>query len=185
MEEIENIGAVERSEGVVVKQQIETLLISEDAESHEEEDTTVEAVEPEVRTWEQEAERPDDDTEQAGPSQQCQELPAEGEIKEQEPELQPEEKDTPSTASTSEQPATQIVEETAEDEKVKVEEEDDDDDADARGTKRKMEDREEGESTEQGTEKKKKDDEAMASMLADFVDCPPDDEDHGASQSQT
>ncbi|XP_065104881.1 proline-, glutamic acid- and leucine-rich protein 1 [Paramisgurnus dabryanus] len=184
VEEIENIGAVERSEGVVVKQQIETLLIGEDAESQEEEDTTVEAVEPEVRTWEQEAERPEDDTEQAGPSQQCQELPAEGEIKEQMPELQPEEKDTPSTASTSEQPATQIVEETAEDEKVRVEEEDDDD-ADARGTKRKMEDREEGESTEQGTEKKKKDDEAMASMLADFVDCPPDDEEHGASQSQT
>lgn len=29
------------------------------------------------------------------------------------------------------------------------------------------------------------DDEAMASMLADFVDCPPDDDDHGASQSQS
>jgi len=29
-----------------------------------------------------------------------------------------------------------------------------------------------------------KDDEVMASMLADFVDCPPDDEDHSASQSQ-
>lgn len=26
-------------------------------------------------------------------------------------------------------------------------------------------------------------DEAMASMLADFVDCPPDDDDRGASQS--
>ncbi|XP_029310258.1 proline-, glutamic acid- and leucine-rich protein 1 [Cottoperca gobio] len=50
-----------------------------------------------------------------------------------------------------------------------------------KGVKRKREEanrEEEG----QGTEKKKMDDEAMASMLADFVACPPDDED-GASGS--
>ncbi|KAK3546512.1 hypothetical protein QTP70_026366 [Hemibagrus guttatus] len=70
----------------------------------------------------------------------------------------------------------------------------------ARGTKRKMENLEEGEVSEQNIFKFKKttvnsiklyysisqlDDEAMASMLADFVDCPPDDKDHGASHSHS
>ncbi|KAA0723199.1 Proline-, glutamic acid- and leucine-rich protein 1 [Triplophysa tibetana] len=178
-EEIENIGAVERNEGASDQQQIETLLIGGDVEGPAE-DTAVEAVEPEVRTWEQEA-RPEDAKEQAGPSQRCPELLAE-EIQEQAPELQPEDKTEESTASTSEPPALQNVDETTENENVGGEQEDE---ADLRGTKRKMEDREEGDSTEQGTEKKKMDDEAMASMLADFVDCPPDDEDHGASQSQS
>ncbi|KAM9718066.1 proline-, glutamic acid- and leucine-rich protein 1 [Menidia menidia] len=47
---------------------------------------------------------------------------------------------------------------------------------DGKGTKRKRED---GytEEDEQSTEKIKPDDDAMASMLADFVACPPDDED--------
>ncbi|XP_076145095.1 proline-, glutamic acid- and leucine-rich protein 1 isoform X1 [Alosa pseudoharengus] len=50
----------------------------------------------------------------------------------------------------------------------------------SRGTKRKLDDLEE-EVVEQSGEKKKLDDEAMASMLADFVDCPPDDEEHHRS----
>lgn len=150
VEEIENIGAVERNEGVSDQQQIQTLLIGGDTEGTEE-DTAVEAVEPEVRTWEQDAVRPEDPTEQAGPSQQCQELPAE-ESQEQAPELQPEDKTEQSTTSTSEQAVLQNVDETTEKENVGGEQEDE---ADPRGTKRKMEDREEGDSTEQGTEKKK------------------------------
>ncbi|XP_046872904.1 LOW QUALITY PROTEIN: proline-, glutamic acid- and leucine-rich protein 1 [Hypomesus transpacificus] len=50
---------------------------------------------------------------------------------------------------------------------------------DGKGVKRKREQQEEG-----GTEKKKLDEEVMASMLADFVACPPDDEDNGASASK-
>ncbi|XP_051564306.1 proline-, glutamic acid- and leucine-rich protein 1-like [Myxocyprinus asiaticus] len=183
VEEIENIGAVERNEAEVDKRQIETLLISGDAEERKE-DTTVEAVEPEVRTWEQEATEPEilTATEDAGLSQLSQELAVEGEIQEQGPELPPEDKTNQSSPSTSEQAVLQSVNETPEEEKVSGEQ---GDDADARGTKRKMEDMEEGDCTAQGTEKKKMDDEAMASMLADFVDCPPDDEDHGASKSQS
>ncbi|XP_067257759.1 proline-, glutamic acid- and leucine-rich protein 1 [Chanodichthys erythropterus] len=176
LEEIENIGAVERNEAVVGKQQIETLVIGEDAEGHEE-DTTVEAVEPEVRTCEQEQARPEDPEEEAGPSQQGQELTVEGEVREQETELQPEDKTNQSAPSTTEQEVLQTVDETVEEQKESSEQ---GDDADARGTKRKMEDREEGESSEQGVEKKRMDD-----MLADFVDCSPDDEDRSASQSQS
>ncbi|XP_051285548.1 proline-, glutamic acid- and leucine-rich protein 1 [Dicentrarchus labrax] len=53
-----------------------------------------------------------------------------------------------------------------------------------KGVKRKREEvqRQEEEEAGQSTEKKKLDDDAMASMLADFVACPPDDED-GASGS--
>uniref|UniRef100_A0A4W5RM09 Proline-, glutamic acid- and leucine-rich protein 1 n=1 Tax=Hucho hucho TaxID=62062 RepID=A0A4W5RM09_9TELE len=47
---------------------------------------------------------------------------------------------------------------------------------DGRGMKRKREGEEEG--TGQGTEKIKLDEEAMASMLADFVACPPDNEEN-------
>ncbi|XP_016328700.1 proline-, glutamic acid- and leucine-rich protein 1-like isoform X1 [Sinocyclocheilus anshuiensis] len=183
MEEIENIGAVERNEPVVGKNQIESLVISEDAEGHEE-DTRVEAVEPEVKTCEQEVARPDDPAEDAGTSQQSQELTVEDEVQKQEPELQPEDTTNQSTPSTSEQEVLQSVAETAEEE-VEKESGEQGEDSEARGTKRKMEDREEGESSEHGTEKKKMDDEAMASMLADFVDCPPDDDDRGASQSQS
>ncbi|XP_048039998.1 LOW QUALITY PROTEIN: proline-, glutamic acid- and leucine-rich protein 1 [Megalobrama amblycephala] len=176
LEEIENIGAVERNEAVVGKQQIETLVIGEDAEGHEE-DTTVEAVEPEVRTCEQELARPEDPEEEAGPSQQGQELTVEGEVREQETESQPEDKTNQSAPSTTEQEVLQSVDETVEEQKESSEQ---GDDTDARGTKRKMEDREEGESSEQGVEKKRMDD-----MLADFVDCPPDDDDRSASQSQS
>ncbi|XP_016139171.1 proline-, glutamic acid- and leucine-rich protein 1-like [Sinocyclocheilus grahami] len=180
VEEIENIGAVERNEPVVGKEQIESLVISGETEGHEE-DTRVEAVEPEVKTCEQEVAKPEDPTENAGPSQQGQELTVEDEVQKQEPELQTEDTTNQSTPSTSEQEALQSVAVTAEVEKESGEQ---GEDSDARGTKRKMEDHEEGESSEQGTEKKKMD-EAMASMLADFVDCPPDDDDHGASQSQS
>nr|XP_033507521.1 proline-, glutamic acid- and leucine-rich protein 1 [Epinephelus lanceolatus] len=51
-----------------------------------------------------------------------------------------------------------------------------------KGVKRKREEEQREEEEGQSTEKKKLDDEAMASMLADFVACPPDDED-GASGS--
>ncbi|AWO95804.1 putative proline- glutamic acid- and leucine-rich protein 1-like [Scophthalmus maximus] len=51
-----------------------------------------------------------------------------------------------------------------------------------KGVKRKRDEVHREEEAGQGSEKKKLDDEAMASMLADFVACPPDDED-GASGS--
>ncbi|XP_038586087.1 proline-, glutamic acid- and leucine-rich protein 1 isoform X2 [Micropterus salmoides] len=51
-----------------------------------------------------------------------------------------------------------------------------------KGVKRKREETHREEEVGQSTEKKKLDEEAMASMLADFVACPPDDED-GASSS--
>uniref|UniRef100_A0A671N3E1 Proline-, glutamic acid- and leucine-rich protein 1 n=1 Tax=Sinocyclocheilus anshuiensis TaxID=1608454 RepID=A0A671N3E1_9TELE len=184
VEEIENIGAVERNEPVVGKEQIVSLVISGETEGHEE-DTRVEAVEPEVKTCEQEVAKPEDPTEDAGPSQQGQELTVEDQVQKQEPELQTEDTTNQSAPSTSEQEALQSVAVTAEvEEEVEKESGEQGEDSDARGTKRKMEDREEGESSEQGTEKKKMD-EAMASMLADFVDCPPDDDDHSASQSQS
>ncbi|XP_029932779.1 proline-, glutamic acid- and leucine-rich protein 1 [Myripristis murdjan] len=53
---------------------------------------------------------------------------------------------------------------------------------DGKGVKRKREEDQKEEEAGQSTEKKKMDDEAMASMLADFIACPPDDED-GASGS--
>uniref|UniRef100_A0A3B4GKZ7 Proline-, glutamic acid- and leucine-rich protein 1 n=1 Tax=Pundamilia nyererei TaxID=303518 RepID=A0A3B4GKZ7_9CICH len=52
-----------------------------------------------------------------------------------------------------------------------------------KGVKRKREEGHGKEEAGQSPEKKKMDDEAMASMLADFVACPPDDED-GASGSK-
>ncbi|XP_039465175.1 proline-, glutamic acid- and leucine-rich protein 1 isoform X2 [Oreochromis aureus] len=52
-----------------------------------------------------------------------------------------------------------------------------------KGVKRKREEGHGKEEVGQSPEKKKMDDEAMASMLADFVACPPDDED-GASGSK-
>ncbi|XP_065806306.1 proline-, glutamic acid- and leucine-rich protein 1 isoform X1 [Labrus bergylta] len=51
-----------------------------------------------------------------------------------------------------------------------------------KGVKRKREGEQKEEEAGQGSEKKKMDEESMASMLADFVACPPDDED-GASGS--
>ncbi|XP_034532896.1 proline-, glutamic acid- and leucine-rich protein 1 isoform X2 [Notolabrus celidotus] len=51
-----------------------------------------------------------------------------------------------------------------------------------KGVKRKREEEQKEEEAGQSTEKKKLDEESMASMLADFKACPPDDED-GASGS--
>ncbi|XP_036968318.1 proline-, glutamic acid- and leucine-rich protein 1 [Acanthopagrus latus] len=51
-----------------------------------------------------------------------------------------------------------------------------------KGVKRKREEAHREEEAGQSTEKKKMDEDAMASMLADFVACPPDDED-GATGS--
>ncbi|XP_030017912.1 proline-, glutamic acid- and leucine-rich protein 1 [Sphaeramia orbicularis] len=56
------------------------------------------------------------------------------------------------------------------------------DEEESKGVKRKREEVIGDEEAGQSTEKKKMDDENMASMLADFVACPPDDED-GASGS--
>uniref|UniRef100_A0A8C1G6C6 Proline, glutamate and leucine rich protein 1 n=1 Tax=Cyprinus carpio TaxID=7962 RepID=A0A8C1G6C6_CYPCA len=153
MEEIENIGAVERNEPVVDKDQIESLVISGDAEGHEE-DSRVEVVEPEVKTCGQEVARPEDPVEDAGLTQQGQELTVEDEVQKQEPELKPEGTTNQSAPSTSEQEVLQSVAETAEEE-VGKESSEQGEDSETRGTKRKMEDREEGESSEQGTEKKK------------------------------
>ncbi|KAL0189186.1 hypothetical protein M9458_016285, partial [Cirrhinus mrigala] len=156
VEEIENIGAVERNEPVVDKEEIESLVIGGDAEDVEghEEDIKVEAVEPEAKTCEQEEAKPEDPAEDAGPSQQGQELTVEDEVQKQEPEIQPEDTISQSAPSTSEQETLQGIAETAEEE-VEKESGEQGEDSDARGTKRKMEDREEGESSEQGTEKKK------------------------------
>ncbi|XP_073331405.1 proline-, glutamic acid- and leucine-rich protein 1 [Pagrus major] len=73
-------------------------------------------------------------------------------------------------------------------EKIKAEQETeggggrDSDGEEGKGVKRKREEVHREEEAGQSTEKKKLDDDAMASMLADFVACPPDDED-GATGS--
>ncbi|MCJ8731559.1 hypothetical protein PDJAM_G00200940 [Pangasius djambal] len=185
IEEIENIGAVERNESVVGEQQIETHVIGAEGE-HSEENVSAEAADQEVQPQEQEGSRSESvvTPEDSGIPPEGQEQEVATEVRNNEPsaETEQEEIPNPSTATTSEDIAPQQVVETAEKEVVEgtqVEEEE------ARGTKRKIEDREEGEVSEQSSEKKKLDDEAMASMLADFVDCPPDDEDHGASHSHS
>ncbi|KAG7330198.1 hypothetical protein KOW79_006420 [Hemibagrus wyckioides] len=185
IEEIENIGAVERNESVVGEQQIETHIIGAEGEQSEE-NTSTEAADQEVQPQEQEESRPESvvTPEDSGIPSECQEQEVAIEVRDNEPsaEAGQEEIPNPSTATTSEDAASQQVVETAEKEMVEgVQAEE----KEARGTKRKMEDIEEGEVSEQNSEKKKLDDEAMASMLADFVDCPPDDEDHGASHSHS
>uniref|UniRef100_A0A8B9KPJ1 Proline-, glutamic acid- and leucine-rich protein 1 n=1 Tax=Astyanax mexicanus TaxID=7994 RepID=A0A8B9KPJ1_ASTMX len=181
VEEIENIGAVERNESEPAEAPLETHVIVEEAEEPEE---NASAAEPqqEARTWEQEGtgQEPEPAVPEASAEpQENQEVTAEVGVSEQSTEAEQEVTPNENTASTSEEVPPQQVEEKVEEKKEEEEEE-----KEARGTKRKIEDRE-GEEPEQGTEKKKVDDEAMASMLADFVDCPPDDEDHGASQSRS
>ncbi|XP_059210537.1 proline-, glutamic acid- and leucine-rich protein 1 [Centropristis striata] len=92
---------------------------------------------------------------------------------------------------TSASPNTKEQEETDTDkrEQVKAEQQEtegvggrESDGEEGKGVKRKREEARNEEEAGQCTEKKKLDDEAMASMLADFVACPPDDED-GASGS--
>ncbi|XP_053485013.1 proline-, glutamic acid- and leucine-rich protein 1 [Ictalurus furcatus] len=185
IEEIENIGAVERNESVVGEQQIETLVIGAEGEQSEE-NASVDAADQEVQPQEQEGSQSESvvTPEDSGISPGGQEQEVAVEVRDNEPSAKAEQEEipNPSTATTSEDTALQQVVETAEKEVVegtKVEEEE------ARGTKRKLEDQEEGEVSEQNSEKKKLDDEAMASMLADFVDCPPDDEDRSASHSHS
>ncbi|TSL34624.1 Proline-, glutamic acid- and leucine-rich protein 1 [Bagarius yarrelli] len=186
IEEIENIGAVERNESGVGDQQIETRVIGAEGEQMEE-NASVEAADQEVQPQEQEGFRPESEvtTEESGIPPEAQEQEGAVEVRADTPcaNAEQEEIPNPSTATTAEKTAPLHIVETAEKEvveEVQVAEEEE-----ARGTKRKMEDMEEGEVSEKSSEKKKLDDEAMASMLADFVDCPPDDEDHGASQSQS
>uniref|UniRef100_A0A3B1JG98 Proline, glutamate and leucine rich protein 1 n=1 Tax=Astyanax mexicanus TaxID=7994 RepID=A0A3B1JG98_ASTMX len=205
VEEIENIGAVERNESEPAEAPLETHVIVEEAEEPEE---NASAAEPqqEARTWEQEGtgQEPEPAVPEASAEpQENQEVTAEVGVSEQSTEAEQEVTPNENTASTSEEVPPQQVEEAAEkekdagqpveeekqqqqqqDEKVEEKKEEEEEEKEVRGTKRKIEDRE-GEEPEQGTEKKKVDDEAMASMLADFVDCPPDDEDHGASQSRS
>ncbi|KAI5609947.1 proline-, glutamic acid- and leucine-rich protein 1 [Silurus asotus] len=185
VEEIENIGAVERNESVVGEQQIETHVIGAEGEQSEE-NASIEAADQEVQSQEEEASRAQSvvTTEDSGiiPEGQEQEVAIEVRDDEQSAAAQQEEIPNANTTTTSEDAVPQQAVEAAEKEvagETQVEPEE------ARGTKRKIEDREEGEESEQSSEKKKLDDEAMASMLADFVDCPPDDEDHGASHSHS
>ncbi|XP_017565451.1 proline-, glutamic acid- and leucine-rich protein 1 [Pygocentrus nattereri] len=190
VEEIENIGAVERNESEASEPQIEARVIVDEAEEVREGTSaaaTAAAAPPEqdVRPWEQEGtgqepvpEAPED----SAIPKESQEVAAEAGVSEQSAEGEQEETANQSTASTSEEVPSQQAEEAAVKEKDEGQQEEEEE---ARGTKRKIEDCEEGERSEQGSEKKKLDDEAMASMLADFVDCPPDDEDHGASQSHS
>nr|XP_046236602.1 proline-, glutamic acid- and leucine-rich protein 1 [Scatophagus argus] len=56
---------------------------------------------------------------------------------------------------------------------------------DGKGVKRKREETHKEEEAGQSTEKKKLDDDTMASMLADFVACPPDDEDGASGSNQS
>ncbi|XP_066537831.1 proline-, glutamic acid- and leucine-rich protein 1 [Hoplias malabaricus] len=188
VEEIENIGAVERNESEAGEPQIEAQVIGEEPEEVQEENSAAavtEAPEQEARPWEQEENQQEPlpaAPEDSVIPQETQEVDEEPGVSEKSVEAEQEETANQSTASTSEEVAPQQVEEAAEKEK---DEEQQGEEEEARGTKRKMEDCEGGEASEQGSEKKKLDDEAMASMLADFVDCPPDDEDHGASQSHS
>ncbi|XP_072543825.1 proline-, glutamic acid- and leucine-rich protein 1 isoform X2 [Salminus brasiliensis] len=197
VEEIENIGAVERNESEPVETQLETHVIVEEAEEEQAANASAAEPEQEARPWSQEGTRQEPEPavpEASGAPQESQEATAEVEVTEQSTEAEKEDAPNQSTASTSEDIAPQQVEEAAEKDEgqqgegkppqQQQQQEEEVEDKEARGTKRKIEDRE-GEGSEQGSEKKKIDDEAMASMLADFVDCPPDDEDHGASQSRS
>uniref|UniRef100_A0A669DES8 Proline-, glutamic acid- and leucine-rich protein 1 n=1 Tax=Oreochromis niloticus TaxID=8128 RepID=A0A669DES8_ORENI len=83
----------------------------------------------------------------------------------------------------SENSTEQNVTEQQEADTEKSSEKEADNGEEGKGVKRKREEGHGKEEVGQSPEKKKMDDEAMASMLADFVACPPDDED-GASGSK-
>lgn len=155
IEEIENIGAVERNESEAGEQQIETHVIGEEGEQSEE-NVTVEAADQEVQPQEQEGSRPESavTSEDSGMPSEGQEQEVAVEVRDNEPsaEAEQEEIPNPSTATTSEDSTAQQVVDTAE--KVVVEESQAEEE-EARGTKRKLEDREEGEVSEQSSEKKK------------------------------
>lgn len=155
IEQIENIGAVERNENEAGEQQIETQVIGAEGEQSEE-NASVEAGNQEVQSQEPEGSRPE-----SVETPEDSDIPPEGqeqevaiEVKDTEPSVEAEQVETPnqSTATTSDDTAAQQGVETAEKEVTEgtqAEEEE------ARGTKRKIEDREEGEVTEQSSEKKK------------------------------
>ncbi|KAM9836939.1 proline-, glutamic acid- and leucine-rich protein 1 isoform 2-T2 [Aulostomus maculatus] len=92
--------------------------------------------------------------------------------------------ETPSVRNAGEQEGMDSEKEDKDeaDQQLAEEGEGEDEGEEGKGTKRKREEPLREEDVGQGTQKKKLDDEAMASMLADFVACPPDDED-GASGS--
>lgn len=153
VEEIENIGAVERSESETGEPQIEPPVTAGEAEGEQEEGSSVVASVQEAGTWEQEGtgqEPPPAAPEDSGVPQESEKAAAEVGDGEQRTETEQEEIPNQSTASTSEEVPPQQEEETKEKAEGQQGEEEE-----ARGTKRKIEDREEGEGSEQGSEKKK------------------------------
>lgn len=155
IEEIENIGAVERNESMVGEQQIETHVIGAEGEQSEE-NASVEAADQEMQPQEQEGSRPESVVipEDSGIPPEGQEQEVAIEVRDNEPnvEAEQEEMHNPGTATTSEDTAPQQVVETAEKEVVEGTQAEKEE---TRGTKRKIEDREEGEVSEQTSEKKK------------------------------
>lgn len=156
VEEIENIGAVERNENEVGEQQIETHVIGAEGEQSEE-NVSVEAVEQEEQPQEQEGSRPESlvTPEESGIPPEGQEQEVAIEVRDNEPGAEAatqEEIPNTSTATTSEETAAQQVVEAAEKDVVEGTQAEGEE---ARGTKRKIEDREEGEVSDQSGEKKK------------------------------
>ncbi|KAF5905385.1 proline-, glutamic acid- and leucine-rich protein 1-like, partial [Clarias magur] len=155
IEEIENIGAVERNESMVGEQPIETHVIGAE-EVQSEENALVQADHHEVQPQEQKGSRPESvvNPEDSGiiPEGQEQEVAIEVKDNESSAEAEHEEMPIPSSVTTSENTAPQQGVETAEKDVV---EETEMVGEEARGTKRKIEDREEGEVSEQRSEKRK------------------------------
>ncbi|XP_030635831.1 proline-, glutamic acid- and leucine-rich protein 1 [Chanos chanos] len=182
-EERENSGMGERDGGVASEQLMEAQLIGGPTEQREQE-TSEQVAEQEVSSWEQEGAVSEGMPVSTESSVLCQgqDVPTEVIGHEQGPETEPEDQPKQSAEPNREEAASQHVEAAKEQEEVRDE---NGEGEDGRGTKRKMEDRGEEETEQQSSEKKKLDDEAMASMLADFVDCPPDEEEHGTSQSHS
>ncbi|KAJ8282020.1 hypothetical protein COCON_G00045390 [Conger conger] len=147
-------------------------------------------------------------SQEPGPTQECDSATVddmaisheEGEVESLQEVAVPEEKEP--VESTSEQPRPEEGEKAKLHEDIPVEEarsprqseegrasvaqedEEEEGEDDLRGMKRKREERE-VEGAELSVEKKKLDEEAMASMLADFVDCPPDEEDNAHSTTHS
>lgn len=155
IEEIENIGAVERNESEAGEQKIETQVIGADGEQSEE-NASVEAGDQDVQSQQQEGSRPESvvtpEESLIPPEGQEQEVAIEVRDSDPSAEAEQEEIPNPITATVSDDTTAQQVVETAEKavvEGTQAEEEE------TRGTKRKIEDREEGEVSEQSSEKKK------------------------------
>uniref|UniRef100_A0A3P8Q2I3 PELP1 middle domain-containing protein n=1 Tax=Astatotilapia calliptera TaxID=8154 RepID=A0A3P8Q2I3_ASTCA len=174
----------ERTEGGIEEIQTNRALFGEDTMKVQEvESIGVLEAAREGEVEEEDNERMDDPTmEQAGAELQKEECSWEQGAKEDEPQ-----------AAESEQPASQQVDPEEDTEKSSEKEAEqpetgagggqESNGEEGKGVKRKREEGHGKEEVGQSPEKKKMDDEAMASMLADFVACPPDDED-GASGSK-